>query len=286
MASGKGGTGKTTVASSLALVWDRPVQAVDLDVEEPNLHLFLHPRWEGREPAYITVPKADPDLCNDCRACSQLCQFKAVTVLAGLVMTFPDMCHGCGGCLDVCPTGALTEDRRELGEITWGTAGPDQDVGFLMGRLRVGEALSPPLIRQVQDRFAATGDVIADAPPGASCPAVAAAARADVIVLVSEPTPFGLYDLKLAREALGSAGVPMGLVINRADLGNRAMHDYCRDTGLPILQEIPFSRELAAWYASGRPAAELGPQWRDLFVELAGRIKGLADGAGNEAACA
>ena len=165
VASGKGGTGKTTVAACLAAVWDRPVQLVDLDVEEPNLHLFLNPDLTENETAYLPVPIADQEKCTACRQCAELCQFKAITVLAEYVLTFPNMCHGCGGCWAVCPEGAVTEGRRELGEILTGSF-RDQD--FIMGRLRVGEAMSPPLMRQVLDRLQPDRDVIIDAPPGAT----------------------------------------------------------------------------------------------------------------------
>lgn len=168
VASGKGGTGKTTVSASLASVWPTPVIAVDLDVEEPNLHLFLRPEIQGSEKAYMEVPLADEDKCTACRACSDICQFKAISLLGDVLITFPEMCHGCGACLEVCPAGALTPDRRELGEVSWGQAGK---MGFFMGRLRVGEAMSPPLMRFVRAKAAklataSAADMIVDCPPG------------------------------------------------------------------------------------------------------------------------
>ena len=202
VASGKGGTGKTTVTASLATVWDGPVLAVDLDVEEPNLHLFLHPTMAGSAPARLTVPVVDEAKCTYCGACADLCQFKAISVMGQLLLTFPEMCHGCGGCLAVCPEKALSPGQRELGEISWGQAGRG---GFLSGRLRLGEAMSPPLMRLVKARLnqmlAAGGDAVIDAPPGVSCPAVNAVLDSDVILLVTEPTPFGFHDFKLAWEA-------------------------------------------------------------------------------------
>jgi MinD superfamily P-loop ATPase len=188
IASGKGGTGKTTVSASLASIWPRPVVAVDLDVEEPNLHLFLNPEVLGSRKAFLQVPRADESKCNYCRACAELCQFKAISVLGNVLLTFTDMCHGCGGCLAVCPQDALLPSRRELGEVVWGKAGA---VRFLMGRSRIGEAMSPPLMREVKGKLDemlldAPGDVIIDAPPGVSCPAVNAVMDADAIVLVTE----------------------------------------------------------------------------------------------------
>jgi MinD superfamily P-loop ATPase len=275
VASGKGGTGKTTVSAALSAVWKRPLIAMDLDVEEPNLHLFLKPEIVGQEKAYIQVPAADESKCNYCRACAELCQFKAITVLGTALLVFTDMCHGCGGCLAVCPTQALSPDRRELGEILWGRSG---DIGFLMGRSRVGEAMSPPLMREVKKKLSvlmqeSDADVIVDAPPGVSCPAVNAVMDADVVALVTEPTPFGLYDLQLAHEAFASLGKPMGVVINRAGLGENKIYDFCRSSDLPIWCEIPYDRQIAAAYAESRIVATLNPELNAMFAGLAVEIQ-------------
>jgi MinD superfamily P-loop ATPase len=274
IASGKGGTGKTTVAACLAAEWQRALVAVDLDVEEPNLHLFLKPEIHGEEKAYMEIPVADESKCSHCRACADLCQFKAISVLGNVLMVFPEMCHGCGGCLAVCPEKALKPGKRELGDIVWGAAGT---TGFLMGRLRVGEAMSPPLMRQVKAKLNAMvrqtdADVIIDAPPGVSCPAVNAVMDADVIVLVTEPTPFGLYDLKLARDAFLPLNKPMGIVINRAGLGEDKVYDFCRSKQLPIWAEIPFSRTIAAAYADGRIVSQVSPELQKAFGVLAASI--------------
>ncbi len=286
VASGKGGTGKTTVAASLAWVWDAPVVAADLDVEEPNLHLFLRPRITGRRTATLEVPEADESLCTACGACAELCQFKAISLLGEVLLTFPEMCHGCGGCLAVCPAGALSAGRRELGEVIWGAAG---EIGFVMGRLRVGEAMSPPLMRAVHRRLEEMlarrpADVIVDAPPGVSCPALAAVAGADLILMITEPTPFGLYDLRLAHQAFSSLGVPLAVVVNRAGLGERGVYEFCREEGLPILAEIPYHRRLAETYCQGRPVAAAGGEVQGWFQELARRARELAAGEQEEAA--
>jgi MinD superfamily P-loop ATPase len=275
VASGKGGTGKTTVAASLAWVWPRPVAAVDLDVEEPNLHLFLQPQIEGSETASIEVPVADESKCTHCRACAEICQFKAISVLGSVLLTFPEMCHGCGGCIAVCPEKALTTGTRELGEIQWGRA--DGRIDFFMGRLRVGEAMSPPLMRAVMAKLAAgsrhrSTDLIIDAPPGTSCPAINAVLPSDAILLVTEPTPFGDHDFRLAHQAFRPLLKPMAAVINRAGLGDRSVYDYCRREGLPILAEIPFDRRLAEAYSQGRILADALSDMRALFSELAAKI--------------
>lgn len=275
VASGKGGTGKTTVSAALAAVWHESVIAMDLDVEAPNLHLFLKPVILGQENAYIQVPGADESKCTYCRACAELCQFKAITVLGATLLVFGEMCHGCGGCLAVCPTQALSPGHRELGDILWGHSG---DIGFLMGRSRIGEAMSPPLMREVKKKLpdlmqASPADVIVDAPPGVSCPAFNAVMDADVIVLVTEPTPFGLYDLQLAHEAFAALGKPMGVVINRAGLGERKIYDFCRSSGLPIWCEIPYERQIAAAYAEGRIASTLSPELNAKFTGLAAKLR-------------
>ena len=280
VASGKGGTGKTTVAASLAWVWDRPVTAVDLDVEEPNLHLFLKPEITGGETAAMEVPVADESKCTYCRACADLCQFKAISVLGSVLLTFPEMCHGCGGCIAVCPEKALSPGTRELGQISWGKAAGR--IAFFMGRLRVGEAMSPPLMRAVMAKLkqslpAAGSDIIIDAPPGTSCPAINAVLPSDKILLVTEPTPFGFHDFRLAHKAFTPFGKPMGVVINRSGLGDRSVHDYCRSENLPILAEIPFDRRLAEAYSRGLVLAEALPDMRTLSAELMRGLRALGE---------
>jgi MinD superfamily P-loop ATPase len=271
IASGKGGTGKTTVSAALTSIWPRKRIAMDLDVEAPNLHLFLKPEMSGRRNALIEVPKIDLDKCTYCGQCAELCQFKAISVMGTVILTFPEMCHGCGGCFDVCPEGAVLADDRELGEIAWGKG---DDFDFLMGRLRIGEAMSPPLMRDVKalgDEMIASNpaDIIIDSPPGVSCPAVNAVMDSDVIFLVTEPTPFGVYDLKLAHEAFKPIGKPMGVVVNRAGLGDDSLYDYCRENDLPILSEIPYSRDIAQAYSNGHLITDVSDDFRKQFIDLA-----------------
>jgi MinD superfamily P-loop ATPase len=284
VASGKGGTGKTTVTASLVSVWDRPVAAVDLDVEEPNLHLFLHPDLGHEESVYMEVPEADEDKCTYCRACAEICQFKAIAVMGETLLTFPEMCHGCGGCLAVCPEGALSPGRRVLGTLQQGSAG---EAGYLMGRLRVGEAMSPPLMRAVKARLRDTleqtprdrrPDAVLDAPPGVSCPAVNAVMDCDCALLVTEPTPFGFHDFCLAWEAFQPLGPPMGAVINRAGLGDDSVQRFCKDKGIPVLAEIPYDPAIAKAYSLGRLVAEVSPELRGRFENLRDATRALAAG--------
>ena len=279
VASGKGGTGKTTVAAALARVWNGTRIAVDMDVEAPNLHLFLRPRIEGTVDAGLEVPVADPELCDGCGACSAICAFKAIAVFGSFPAVFPDMCHGCGGCLAVCPNGALEAGMRVLGEVAWGAV--DADTAFVMGRSRIGEAMSPPLMREVRKKVRAMtderpADVLLDAPPGTSCPAIEAVRDADAVILVTEPTPFGLYDLDLAHRAFDGIGKPMAVVINRAGFDDARIRDFCAARNLPILDAIPFDRAVAEAYARGVPLDAVGPDYRARMVALAKHIRAFA----------
>jgi len=272
IASGKGGTGKTTVAVNLALSLSGDVQILDCDVEAPNAHLFLHAEPAGHEVVGIPVPEIDADLCNQCGECSRLCQYNAIAVLGTGVMVFPELCHGCGGCTLVCPEEAISEVMRPIGVVEEGRAG---NIHLVQGRLYVGEALVPPLIRDVRARSRDDGVVLIDAPPGTSCSMIAAVRGSDFVVLVTEPTPFGLNDLELAVETVRTLGIPCGVVINRAGSGDDRVHRYCSAEGLEILLEIPDDRRIAEAYARGLTLVDAIPDIRPLFASLAARIGAL-----------
>lgn len=281
IASGKGGTGKTTVATNLAQVLGNRVQLLDCDVEEPNAHLFLQPTFTQNEPVTTPIPLIDETKCTFCRKCADFCEFNALAVVGKQVLVFAELCHSCGGCMLVCPEGAITETSRELGTLNVGNAG---EVAFVNGRLRVGEAMSPPLIKRV--RAAADPDRITliDAPPGTSCPVIAAMHETDFVLLVTEPTPFGLHDLKLAVEAVKLLGIPAGLVVNRADIGDNAVFQYAEEEELPLLLTIPFDRQIAEAYSRGRMMVDALPEWRHQFIELFAKIEQIVK-VNKEAAC-
>ncbi|NLA27385.1 MAG: P-loop NTPase [Firmicutes bacterium] len=275
IASGKGGTGKTTVATNLALVMsgEGDLQFLDCDVEEPNAHLFLKPELVSSEPVSIPVPRVDLERCNYCGICAEVCAFNAIMVGKETVLVFEQLCHGCGGCTYFCPEKAISEFDRPIGVLESGTAGA---ISFIHGKLNPGEALSPPLIKAVKDKIdpAAEGLTIIDAAPGASCPVVEAIRGSDYCLLVTEPTPFGLNDLVIAVELLQKLGIPGGVVINRSlgGEGEEQIETYCREEEVPIILKMPWDRELAALYARGEPAVTHLDGWRNVFRELGRRI--------------
>ena len=294
IASGKGGAGKTTVTACLAGQWERDVLLVDADVEAPNLHLLLHPSLAEPEPVYLEVPELVEEKCTGCGACRPMCSYGAIAMMGAKPMYFQDMCHGCGGCFVVCPEQALRVAQRELGALLLGfVSAGGKTLPFLMGRTRVGEAMTPPLLRAQERKLAELlaghhSDVLMDAPPGVSCPAMTAARGADAVLLVAEPTPFGFYDFKLAHAAFAQLGRPVAVVMNRVGMeGNADCEDelraWCAGARLSILAELPFQREAAHAYAHGLPPTEAqcatGQEWRQRFAKLAGSMREFAKGA-------
>lgn len=273
VASGKGGTGKTTIATNLARSIGVNVQLLDCDVEEPNAHLFVDPYFETSETVFLPVPEVNEEKCTHCGKCAEICQFKAIAVVKDTVLVFDELCHSCGGCREVCPEDAVRESSREIGVIQ---KGHSNGIEFIHGKLRVGEAMSPPLIKKVRSFQNPDKLTIIDAPPGTSCPVIASMKDTDFVLLVTEPTPFGLYDLKLAVGAAQILNIPLGLIINRSDLGDGKVTAYAREVKLPILMEIPFKREIAEAYSRGEMLVEIIPEWKDRFLELYDQIKHLS----------
>ncbi|MCR4440849.1 MAG: ATP-binding protein [Peptococcaceae bacterium] len=274
IASGKGGTGKTTVATNLAFYLQHhakeDVALLDCDVEEPNCHLFLKSVCLETKKVILPVPSLDPDKCTGCGKCSEICQFAAIACIKGKVLTFPELCHGCGGCILACPAGALSEQEREIGTVETGTSGKIKTV---YGQLRVGEAMSPPLIRAVKSH-AQNGQInIIDSPPGTSCPVIQAVKGCDFVLLVTEPTPFGLNDLSLAVEMVRVLGLPFAVGINRSTIGDEKVREYCRNEKIPIILEIPEDREIASMYSRGRLVLESLPHYMEKFEKLYLQLK-------------
>jgi MinD superfamily P-loop ATPase len=270
IASGKGGTGKTTIATNLAISLGGDVQLLDCDVEEPNAYLFIRPEIHETRIINTLVPEVDMDKCTLCGKCRDICQFKAIVIMSKTVLTFSEMCHSCGGCMRVCPEKAITETTREIGIIE---RGDRNGLEFVHGKLRVGEAMSPPLIRKVREYARSEALTLIDAPPGTSCPVITAMKGADFVLLVTEPTPFGLHDLKLAVGAVKILDIPYGLVINRSDMGDDCVRDYAAGQEMPILMEIPFDRKIAETYSRGEMLVEVMSEWKESFLNLNHQIE-------------
>jgi MinD superfamily P-loop ATPase len=277
VASGKGGTGKTLVATSLALsLQDQDsVQLLDCDVEEPNDYIFLKPSFTRREAVVMLAPKVDEKKCTYCGKCAQACHWNAMAVVKEKVLIFPELCHGCGVCAYVCPEDAISEEEREIGVVDLGQSG---GVQFAQGTLAVGEPLSPAVIRKVKEYGDRKGIVIIDASPGTSCPVVEAIRDSDFCLLVTEPTPFGLSDLCLAVEVVRKLEIPCGVVINRVGVGDEGVESYCHEQGIPILLKIPLDRRIATLYSKGIPLVEGMPEWREVFSKLFRDIKEMSVG--------
>lgn len=273
VASGKGGTGKTTVATSLALAisGSSPV-ILDCDVEAPNAHLFLKPQFDQRQQVSMLIPEVDESSCTGCGRCAEVCQFHAIVVLAGKVLVFPELCHGCGSCGLNCPEEAILEVSRPLGILEAGTA--MDDIRFSHGVLNIGEPMAVPVIHQLKNwRPFPNGEVvIRDAPPGTSCPVVESIRGADFVILVTEPTPFGLHDLRLAAQLTRELGLPAGVIVNRDGVGDAGVDETCRQEGLPIMMRIPLDRRIGEAIARGVTIVESFPEYVPHFQELYDRI--------------
>ena len=279
IASGKGGTGKTTFATNLAVTAAGAgvdVRLLDCDVEEPDCRLFLWPGLEQEEAVKVAVPEVDEGLCNRCSVCARVCEFKAITVLPSSVLVFPELCHACGACTLLCPRHAIKEVGRRIGVVQRGLAG---GIAFTQGTLDVGEARAVPLIKAVREAGdeqgpdgAATSPeaalVIIDSPPGTSCPTIEACRGADLVVLVTEPTPFGLNDLRLAVDVVRALALPFVVAVNRSDVGDDRVRRYCQDEGITVIAELRDDRRVAEAYSHGRLAVGTVPGMRETYLEI------------------
>ena len=274
VASGKGGTGKTTVAVNLALSLqdEQSVQFLDCDVEDPNAAIFLKPRIIQNQPVFIPVPEIIEAKCTYCGKCAEVCAYNAIAVLKDDVLVFPEICHGCGGCSLLCPEDAIREKGQRIGILEIGSV---DGLQFIHGKLDIGQAMSPPLIRAVKKHMNLTRMNIIDAPPGTSCPVVEAVKGSDFSLLVTEPTPFGLNDLRLAVETLRKLEIPFGVIINRADVGTSQVQGYCQKEYIPVLMTIPMDKKIAVAYSEGEPMIKVLPSYKQKFLELFKDIKKL-----------
>ena len=264
IASGKGGTGKTTIATNMALSIAK-AQLLDCDVEEPNSHLFLNMDLEKVEDVCLLFPVVDKEKCDFCQKCSKFCQYNAIAVLPSDIIVFPQLCHGCGGCTLVCPKGAITEEKRIIGIIKGGTS---EGVEFYNGMLNIGEPMATPVIKTLKKKIAKGKNTILDSPPGTSCPAVETIRGTDFCLLVTEPTPFGLYDLKLAVEVVKHLTIPFGVIVNRDGIGDDSVEKFCMESNIPVLMKIPQNEDIARLYSNGTPFVSEMPGWKEKFGNL------------------
>ena len=265
VASGKGGTGKTTVSVNLAWAIGSDIQLLDCDVEEPNCHLFVKSTVQGEQTVGIPIPQVEDSLCDGCGECGRFCQYHAIVIIGTKPLVFREMCHGCGGCVKVCPRKAIKDVTHRIGTIQTLKAG---NITLIRGQIDVGVAMAPPMIRSVKKRIRKTISAILDAPPGTSCPVVTTLRGADFVILVTEPTPFGLHDLKIAVDTVRQLTIPFGVVINRKGIGDDRVHQFCREQQIPILVEIPDDRRIAEEYSKGNLIIESLPQYRTIFESL------------------
>ncbi len=268
--SGKGGTGKTTVSASLAASLNNS-QYVDCDVEEPNGALFLNPQIADVVPVNVLVPNVDESACNGCGACGNACRFNAIAVVKGKVLIFPEVCHHCGACVIGCPQNAISEIEREIGVVE-----ADNEHSFLQGRLNIGEPITIPIIHQLKQLTRNDIPVILDCSPGASCTVVQTIDGCDYCILVTEPTPFGLHDLKIAVSLVRKMQIPFGVVINKAMPEDQSIQTYCGQESIDVLMEIPYMREIAESYSNGMLPVQMNKELKTRFVQMYDRIKGGA----------
>ena len=274
VASGKGGTGKTTVSTGLVLsiksLTDSKLKFIDCDVEEPNAHIFLKPQIKKIKSVYIKIPEIDEANCNYCGKCSEICAYNAISVTKNKVIIFSTLCHNCGGCLLLCPKKAITEINKEIGIIEIGNS---DNFEFIHGILNIGEIMSPALIRELKEYINPDDTVIIDAPPGTSCPTIESVKGSDFCILVTEPTPFGLNDLILTVEVMRKMNIPFGVIINRVNNEWHEIENYCFKENIKILMKISFDRKIAESYSNGINIIDSMPQYRKKFIQLYKYIK-------------
>jgi MinD superfamily P-loop ATPase len=272
IASGKGGTGKTTIACALAFSVAEPVRLLDCDVEEPNSHFFIQPEIERRETVHCLVPQVDEAGCTGCGECARVCQFSAIVSLGRKTLVFNELCHSCGACTRICPAGAIVETQKKIGTLEIGRHG---QVEFVSGRMDVGQAMSPPVIRATMRQASENGLTIVDCPPGTACPFVTAVKGCNVVLLVTEPTPFGLHDLKLAVETLRELGKPFAVAVNRSNGTPNRITDYCSDECIPLLLQIPEDRRVAQAYSRGNTLISVLPELKKMLAFLPEQLGAL-----------
>lgn len=269
VASGKGGTGKTTIATNLALTLGK-VQFFDCDVEEPNANIFLKAKIKESEDVTIKIPEVDKTKCDFCSKCSEFCAYNALAVVPSNVLVFPELCHSCGGCELVCPKDAIKWHSRIIGRVEHGKA---EGIDFYHGLLNIGEMQAIPVIKALKRKVDKSKNVVIDVPPGTACPVIESIGGSDYCILVTEPTPFGLYDLKLAVQVVKHLNIPFGVVINRDGIGDKQVETYCQNENIPVLLKIPERKMIAHLYSKGIALVSESYEWHEMFGQIFNRIQ-------------
>lgn len=289
VASGKGGTGKTTVAVNLAVsaaLEGHQVQLLDCDVEEPNCHIFLSPQICRSEPCQVLVPKVHEDGCSKCGLCAKVCSYHAIFAGPQKTLVFPELCHSCGACSYLCPKKCIEEVPRSVGVLEEGKAViRGKELEFVHGVLNPGEVAASTVVKRVRKKASSDRFVIIDSPPGTSCTMVQSVRGADLCILVTEPTPFGLHDLKLAYETVSQMGVPVAVVVNRCDIGDDRVDRFCESHQIPLVMRIPMDKGLAKLYAEGRILVTSSKFYEDMFGALNSRILDLLSPVRKSSSC-
>lgn len=275
VASGKGGTGKTTITSNLALSLEQEVYLVDCDVEEPNLNLFLQGEKIAEETAYALIPELKEELCSKCGVCADICEFNAIACANTFPLVFAELCHSCAGCIKLCPNQALKESKYPIGQIN--TYIKDK-ITLIEGKLNIGHPLAPPLIKKLKKKIPKQKTVIIDAPPGTSCPVVASLKGVDFALLVTEPTPFGLHDLDLALKTVKELKIPSAVIINKSSSQDNIITDYCKNVGVDVILKIPDNINIAKTYSKGKPFIEEFPVFKDKLKSVIKNIENRLGG--------
>jgi MinD superfamily P-loop ATPase len=233
----------------------------------------LKPHILERKPVFLPIPEVLEEKCNYCGKCAEICAYNALAVLKDTVLVFPELCHGCGGCSLLCPEKAISEKGLRIGVVEFGEI---DNIHFVHGKLEIGQAMSPPIIREVKNQMNSANTIIIDVPPGTSCPVVEAVKGSDFCLLVTEPTPFGLNDLRLAVETLKKLKIPFGIVINLSDIGDNKVQDYCQKEDIPVLMTMPMDKNIAVAYSKGHTILEAQPGYKEKFLSLFKKVKSLS----------
>jgi MinD superfamily P-loop ATPase len=269
IASGKGGTGKTTIATNLALSI-KNVQFFDCDVEEPNSNIFIKAKINDTKEVFVNFPKIDKSKCDYCGKCAEFCAYNALAVVSSKVLVFPELCHSCNGCKIICPKDAIEWEKRVIGKIEKGRS---KNIDFYQGLLNIGEMQAIPVLKELKKNIDTQKNVIIDSPPGTSCPVIESIIDSDYVILVTEPTPFGFHDLKLAIEVVRHLKLPFGVIINRDGIGDKKIEIFCLKEKIPILLRIPERKEIANMYSKGIALVDEVYEWQEMFGQVFDKIK-------------